>query len=102
MTALHRNLATNVKQFRQRFGWSQAELAEHAELSVSYVSDLEAGLKWPSAETVEQLGQAFRIRAYQLFLDAHETAEYHDWLHRRDLVEDFGEKVLAYFEKRRP
>lgn len=101
MTELHRNLAANVKLLRHRFGWSQAELAEHSELSVSYIGEIEAGVKWPSAEKIEKLATAFRIRSYQLFLNSKETEEYHEWLERRDFVSEMGEKLIAYFEKRR-
>jgi len=101
MTELHRNLATNVKTFRQRFGWSQAELAEHAQLSVSYIGDIEAGVKWPAAGKIDQLAGAFQIRPYQLFLNSRETEEYQDWLERRDFVVEMGEKLFDYFEKPR-
>lgn len=100
MTDLHRALADNVKLLRQRMGWSQAELAERAELSVSYVGDIEAAVKWPAAEKIDQLARAFQVRPYQLFLNPTETRDYQAWLERRDLVAEIGEKFFEYFEKR--
>lgn len=100
MTDLHRSLAGNVKTFRQRMGWSQAELAERADLSVSYIGDIEAGIKWPGADKVEKIAGAFHIRPYQLFLNVQETADYQAWLERRDLVVEMGEKLFRYFENR--
>jgi len=101
MTELHRALAQNVKLFRQRFGWSQAELAEHSDLSLSYIGEIEAGLKWPAAEKVEGLARAFHLRPYQLFLEPSDSEAYQSWLERRDLVNEIGEKLFDYFEKRR-
>jgi transcriptional regulator with XRE-family HTH domain len=100
MTDLHRSLAANVKTLRQRLGWSQAELAERADVSVSYVGDIEAGEKWPAAEKLESLAGAFRVQAYQLFLNPQDTADYQAWLERRDVVAEFSEKVFRYFENR--
>jgi transcriptional regulator with XRE-family HTH domain len=100
MTELHRVLSANLKALRHRWGFSQAELAERGGVSVSYVGELEVGVKWPSAETLERLAKALYIQPYQLFLSAEETLAYKDWLERRDLVGEIGEKIFAYFEKR--
>lgn len=100
MTELHRSLATNVKALRTRLGWSQAELAERSQLSVSYIGDIEGGVKWPAADKIDLLARAFKIRPYQLFLDPQDTADYRAFLERRDLVQEIGEKFLQYWEKR--
>jgi len=101
MTDLHRALAANLKVFRQRWGYSQADLAEKGGVSVSYVGEIEVGVKWPSAEILERLAKALHIQAYQLFLSVDDSRSYQDWLERRDLVGEIGEKLFAYFEKRR-
>lgn len=102
MTELNRSLAANVKALRARYGWSQAELAERADLSVSYIGDIEGASKWPGAETVDSLARAFHIRPYQLFLDPQDADAYRAWLERRDLVQEFSEKILDYLERKRP
>ncbi len=102
MTELHRSLATNVKTLRTRLGWSQAELAERAEVSVSYIGDIEAGVKWPSAEKIASLARAFQVRDFQLLLDPGDAEDFRAWLERRDLFAEIGEKIFDYFEKRRP
>lgn len=100
MTELHRSLAINVKALRTKLGWSQAELAERASLSVSYIGDIEAGVKWPAAVKVEALAKAFKLRPYQLFLDPQDTLDYRAFLERRDVVQEMGEKMFQYWEKR--
>jgi transcriptional regulator with XRE-family HTH domain len=101
MSELRKILSANLKVLRQRWGYSQAELAERGGVSVSYVGDLEVGGKWPSAETLERLAEALHVQPYQLLLSPDDEQLYHDWLERRDLVGEIGEKLFAYFEKRR-
>lgn len=101
MTELHRALSANLKVLRHRWGYSQAQLAEHGGVSVSYVGELEVGVKWPSAEILERLAKALHVQPYQLFLSSDDALAYRDWLERRDLVGEIGEKLVAYFEKRR-
>lgn len=101
MSELRRLLSANLKVLRHRWGFSQAELAERGGVSVSYVGELEVGVKWPSAETLERLANALHVQPYQLLLAPDEVQAYQDWLERRDLVGEIGEKLFAYFEKRR-
>jgi len=102
MTELHRALSANLKVLRHRWGYSQAELAERGAVSVSYVGELEVGIKWPSAETLQRLAAALHVQPYQLLLSAEDTLAYRDWLERRDLVGElageFGEKLLTYLK----
>lgn len=100
MTELSRCLASNLKIFRQRWGYSQADLAERGDVSVGYVGDLEVGGKWPSAEVLERLAEALHVQPYQFFLRPEDSSSYQDWLERRDFVVEMGEKLWAYFEKR--
>jgi len=100
MTDLHRCLAANLKALRQRWGFSQAELAERSDLSVSYVGEIEVAVKWPSAENLERLAKALHVRPHQLFLEPEDGANYQAWLERRDQIVELAEDLFAYFEKR--
>ena len=102
MTELNRCLAANLKVLRQRWSFSQAQLAERGEVSVSYVGDLETGAKWPSAEVLERLSSALQVKPYQLFLDPADTQAFQAWLERQDQIAELGEKLFGYFEKRKP
>ena len=100
MTELHRCLAANLKALRQRWGLSQADLAERSQLSVSYVGEIEVAVKWPSAENLERLAKALYVKPYQLFLEPVDATSYQAWLERRDQIVELGEDLFAYFEKR--
>jgi transcriptional regulator with XRE-family HTH domain len=64
--AVRQTLAENIKLFRGRRNWSQADLAEQAGLSVVYLSDIERGNKWPYLDTLVKLASAFELEVYEL------------------------------------
>jgi transcriptional regulator with XRE-family HTH domain len=64
--ALRLTLAENIKLFRGRRNWSQADLAEKSGLSVVYLSDIERGNKWPYLDSLVKLAAAFEVEAYEL------------------------------------
>ncbi len=47
---------------------TQQELAEAADISVSFLCDLESGKKWGTLETMAKISNALRIKPYQLLL----------------------------------
>ena len=59
-------LSENVKLYRGRFSWTQAELAEKINISINFLSDIETGKKWASPITLVKLGDIFRINVYEL------------------------------------
>jgi transcriptional regulator with XRE-family HTH domain len=60
-------LAKNIRLFRGHRDWSQADLAEHADLSVTFVSSIERGNKWPHPETLSRIAKALDIEVDELF-----------------------------------
>ena len=52
-----------VRQLRESRGWSQEELAEHAELNRGYVGEIERGSVIASLATVEKLAGALGVAA---------------------------------------
>jgi len=67
MTDIKQLLALNIKQNRHRLGISQAKLAERAQASTQYISMVELGRKFPSAEMLERLATALEIDSLNLF-----------------------------------
>ena len=59
-------LAGNIKRYRKRRNWSQADLAEKSGLSIVYLSDIERGNKWPYLDTLVKLAEAFEIEVFEL------------------------------------
>ena len=59
-------LAGNIKTFRKRRNWSQANLAEKSGLSIVYLSDIERGNKWPYLDSLVKLSDALEVEVYEL------------------------------------
>jgi transcriptional regulator with XRE-family HTH domain len=59
---------SNLRKFRSRREWSQMELAEKANISMNFLSEIERGNKWPSAETIQNLASSLGIEVYELFM----------------------------------
>jgi len=59
----------NVRIFRNRRNWSQADLAEYANISINFLGDIERGNKWPHPETLTKLAAALEIRVFELFVE---------------------------------
>ena len=60
-------LSRNIKRFRNRLGLSQLHLALELEISATFLSDIETGKKWVSAQTLSQIAQTLKIEVYELF-----------------------------------
>lgn len=58
--------ATAIRDLRDRYGWTLGRLAGVAGLSGSYLSEVERGLKRPSADTLKRLAGAFGMQLSQL------------------------------------
>ena len=59
----------NIRLFRSRRNWSQADLAEYANISLNYLGDIERGKKWPHPDTLSKLAEALGIQVFELFLE---------------------------------
>ncbi len=67
---LQRGFGTVIRERRASAGWTQEDLAERADLTRNYVSDLERGLKSPTLATIEALADALGVRPHALILAA--------------------------------
>jgi transcriptional regulator with XRE-family HTH domain len=60
-------LSRNIKLLRNRLGLSQLHLALELGISTTFLSDIETGKKWVSAQTLSHIAQALKIEVYELF-----------------------------------
>lgn len=60
-------LSRNIKRFRNRLGLSQLHLALELGISTTFLSDIETGKKWVSAQTLTSLAKALKIEIFELF-----------------------------------
>jgi transcriptional regulator with XRE-family HTH domain len=58
-----------LRELRKARGLTQEALAEAADLSGNYISDLELGLKVPSLTILVRLSQALDVAAHDLLAD---------------------------------
>ncbi len=56
-----------VRRLREEKGWGQKELAYHAGLSQSVISEIETGKRSPSARTMRKLAAALEVEVRALF-----------------------------------
>jgi len=70
---LRKILAQNIKTIRSRLHISQAKLAEHANISTSYLVDIERCRTWVSDKTLKNLARTLNKEAWELLSPA--TAE---------------------------
>ena len=60
-------LSRNIKRYRDRLGLSQLHLALELDISAAFLSDIETGKKWVSAQTLSQIAKTLKIEVYELF-----------------------------------
>jgi transcriptional regulator with XRE-family HTH domain len=60
-------LGKNLKLYRHLRRFSQAELAEKANISLTFLSDIERGNKWPYPDTLANLARALDAPVSMLF-----------------------------------
>ena len=60
-------LGQNIKKFRSHHRLSQADFAEHIDISIPFLSDIENGKKWVSPATLTKMASALNIEVYELF-----------------------------------
>ncbi|GHU89747.1 hypothetical protein FACS189476_09090 [Spirochaetia bacterium] len=64
---VRRTLSDNIRLYRGRLAFSQAVLAEKADISIDFLSQIERGNKWPYPETLFRIAGALNVEVYELF-----------------------------------
>jgi transcriptional regulator with XRE-family HTH domain len=75
----------NIKRLRLQKTYSQEALAEKAEISPSFLSDIENGKKWGSFETLIAIANALEVEPYELLLPPQTSISY-DTKRTKDLM----------------
>jgi transcriptional regulator with XRE-family HTH domain len=76
-------LGKGIRFYRQQRQLSQAALAEKADISITFLSNIERGLKYPTSDTLSAIANGLGVEVYELFRHDHSPAE------RRALFERF-------------
>ena len=64
---LRQILSKNLKLLRSQRSLSQIELAEKANISIPFLSNIERSNKWPYPDTLVKLAEALGVEVYMLF-----------------------------------
>ena len=86
-SSLRHILALNIRRRRNTLGFSQAKLAENANIATAYVAMIELEKKFPSVEVLERLASALEMDPTELFSKACYPAEAVTELHVEILAE---------------
>jgi transcriptional regulator with XRE-family HTH domain len=60
-------LARNIKYFRYHRELSQSQLAEKADISVTFLSNIERGKMFPKVETLSRITESLNVDVHELF-----------------------------------
>jgi transcriptional regulator with XRE-family HTH domain len=61
-------LGKNIKFYRFRRHYSQADLAEKANISITFLSNIERGIKFPKPDILSQIAESLEVKVYELFI----------------------------------
>jgi len=60
-------LGKTIRFLRFRRGLSQADLAEKANISITFLSTIERGIKFPQPDILSKLAKALDVEVFELF-----------------------------------
>ena len=90
-------LGKNIKFLRFRRHYSQADLAEKANISITFLSNIERGLKFPKPDILSQIAEGLEVKAYELFKTDLVPDDSKELMNR--LSEDITQKVNQAVEE---
>jgi len=93
-------LGTNIKNLRSHRKYSQAELAEKADISIIYLSNIERGKKFPKPAVLSQIAEGLEVEVYELFKSNHipKTAAIDNNKFINRISKDITQKVMQAME----
>jgi len=65
----------NLKEYRKKCGFTQAQLAEKVKVTPHYVGMLEMGRNFPTNDLIERIAKALDIEMYELFVESHSPSK---------------------------
>jgi transcriptional regulator with XRE-family HTH domain len=95
--AIKDTLGKNIKIARTRRGLSQAGLAEKADISITFLSNIERGIKYPLPNILSKIANALGVEVNQLFMANLAANEGKELLNH--MSEDFTKNVNLAMEK---
>jgi transcriptional regulator with XRE-family HTH domain len=98
MTNIQEIFAYNLKVKRQKYGITQAELAEKVGVSTHHIAMIEIARHYPTLKLVERIANTLNIEIYELFIVKPTPEDAMERLHNT-LVSSIGRVVADSIEK---
>jgi transcriptional regulator with XRE-family HTH domain len=95
---LRQILSKNIKLLRKQCSLSQIELAEKADISIPFLSNIERGNKWPHPDTLTKIAEALGVEVYALFIIDCSPKEELERL-RQEIIQDIKNNYDDRLEK---
>ena len=95
MASIREVLASNIKGYRRKRGFSQDILAELAGISSQYLATVETCRKFPTPEVLDRLAEALNIETHELF--AYTTPQSELDKLRQEIIEEVVKAVKQSF-----
>jgi transcriptional regulator with XRE-family HTH domain len=89
-------LGKGIRFYRQQRQLSQAALAEKAEISITFLSNIERGIKYPTSDTLSALANGLEVEVFELYRHDHSPAEHRRLFER--FKTDITQNVLKTLE----
>jgi transcriptional regulator with XRE-family HTH domain len=89
-------LGKGIRFYRQQRQLSQAALAEKANISITFLSNIERGIKYPTSDTLSSIASVLDIEVYELFRHDHSPAKQRTLFERFKI--DITKNVLETLE----
>jgi len=90
-------LGKNIKFLRYRREYSQADLAEKANISITFLSNIERGLKYPKPDILSNIADSLEVNVHELFKTEIIPDDNKELINQ--LTEDMIQKVNQAMEK---
>lgn len=107
MTNIAIAIGARIKELRSNKKWTQEQLAEYADLHVSYIIALEKGKKNASVEVIYRIANAFEISLSEFFnipqaviIPTRNSEERQREARIEALVQEFSQKIIREFDKK--
>jgi len=88
--------AKNLRQYRQKCGFSQAKFAEKVGVSTHHIAMIELTRNFPTSDLMERFTEALNIEIYKLFVEPNSSSKELQQL-RQDIKSDFKQTLDEYF-----
>ena len=93
-------LGKGIRFYRQQQQLSQANLAEKANISITFLSNIERGVKYPTSDTLSAISNGLGIEVYELFRHDHSPIEFRCLFERfkLDITKNVQETLEAVYK----